>query len=97
MTRTTYETVAKRWKHGWELHIDGIGVTQSRTLLDAETMVRDYLAMLLDISEDSFDVRITPEIGIGAEGEVLELRHADQEPGAARKRAVEQRRGPASR
>jgi hypothetical protein len=32
---------AKRWKRGWELHIDGIGVTQSRNLSGAEQMVRD--------------------------------------------------------
>ncbi len=24
-----YTVNAKRWEHGWELHIDGIGVTQS--------------------------------------------------------------------
>ena len=39
-----YTVTAKRWEHGWELHIDGIGVTQSRLLSDAEAMVRDYLA-----------------------------------------------------
>jgi hypothetical protein len=27
---------ARRWAHGWELHIDGVGVTQSRTLASAE-------------------------------------------------------------
>lgn len=26
---------AKRWAHGWELHIDDVGVTQSHTLRDA--------------------------------------------------------------
>jgi hypothetical protein len=30
---TRYAVTAKRWKHGWELHIDGVGVTQSRTLV----------------------------------------------------------------
>lgn len=29
---STYNEHAKRWKHGWELHIDGVGVTQSRNL-----------------------------------------------------------------
>ena len=32
---STYTVRAKRWKHGWELHIDGVGVTQSRNLADA--------------------------------------------------------------
>jgi hypothetical protein len=38
-----YQVTAKRWERGWELHIDGVGVTQSRTVKDAEAMVRDYL------------------------------------------------------
>ncbi len=40
---STYTVRAKRWKHGWELHIDGVGVTQSRNLDGAEQMVRDYI------------------------------------------------------
>ena len=36
----TYQVRAKRWEHGWELHIEGVGVTQSRTLWDAEDMAR---------------------------------------------------------
>jgi hypothetical protein len=35
--------VAHRWSQGWELHIPDVGVTQSRTMQDAEMMVRDYL------------------------------------------------------
>ncbi|WP_051272010.1 hypothetical protein [Streptomyces sp. AA1529] len=97
VTLTTYETVAKRWKHGWELHIDGVGVTQSRTLLDAEPMVRDYVAMILNAPDDSFDVKVTPEIGAGVDGEILGLRHADEELEAARERAGKQRRKVARR
>ena len=59
----TYHVTAKRWKHGWELHIDGVGVTQSRTLDTAEQMVRDYIETLTgkDVSGDK--VVITPELG----------------------------------
>lgn len=35
---------AVRWDHGWELHIEGFGVTQTRNLAGAEAMVRDYIA-----------------------------------------------------
>jgi hypothetical protein len=97
MTATTYETIAKRWKHGWELHIEGVGVTQSRTLLDAEPMVRDYVALLLDVPEDSFDVKVTPEIGAGVDGELIGLREADLEAEAAQERAAVQRRKVAHR
>ena len=57
---STYTVHAKRWKHGWELHIDGLGVTQSRSLRDAESMARDYIALDTDVRPDSFVVEIVP-------------------------------------
>ena len=59
----TYNVTAKRWKHGWELHIDGVGVTQSRTLDTAEQMVRDYIETLTDKDVSSDKVIITPDLG----------------------------------
>jgi DNA-directed RNA polymerase specialized sigma24 family protein len=95
--KTTYKVTAKRWKHGWELHIDDIGVTQSRTLLDADAMVRDYVAMLLDIPETSFDVEVAPEIGAGVDGEIVSLYEADRAAKRAQERAAEKRRSVAQR
>ena len=60
---TTYVVRAKRWAHGWELHIDGIGVTQSRTLDAAEQMVRDYVETLTDRDMSNATVVIEPELG----------------------------------
>ncbi len=60
---TTYNVTAKRWKHGWELHIDGVGVTQSRTLDTAEQMVRDYIETLTDTDVSAGTVVIVPELG----------------------------------
>jgi len=59
----TYNVTAKRWKHGWELHIDGVGVTQSRTLDTAEQMVRDYIETLTDQDVSGDQVVITPDLG----------------------------------
>lgn len=59
----TYTVRAKRWAHGWELHIDGVGVTQSTTLANAEAMVRDYIATLYDLDEVTDEVTIVPELG----------------------------------
>src|SRR5438067_4186011 len=50
---TTYTVRAKRWAHGWELHIDGEGVTQARSLAAAERQVRDYLSLLHDLDDDA--------------------------------------------
>jgi hypothetical protein len=56
---------AKRWKHGRELHIDGGGVTQSRTLDGAGQMVRDYIETLTDHDTVDDAVVIHPEAGGG--------------------------------
>jgi hypothetical protein len=55
---TTYTVTAKPWAGGWELHIDGVGVTQARRLTEAEGMVRDYIELMCADSPDSFDVVI---------------------------------------
>ncbi len=61
---TTYTVRAKTWAHGWELHIAGVGVTQSRTLANADLMVRDYIATLYDLADaSSLNIVITPELG----------------------------------
>lgn len=54
----TYTVRTKRWTHGWELHVDDVGVTQSRRLADAERQAREYVALMLAVPEDSFNVRL---------------------------------------
>ncbi|HET7386945.1 MAG TPA: antitoxin HicB [Nocardioidaceae bacterium] len=68
-----YQVRAKPWKHGWELHIDGVGVTQSRTLAGAEQMVRDYIATLTDSDPGDADVVISPDLD-GMESQAAEVR-----------------------
>ena len=56
--RRTYLVSPRQWRHGWELHIDGVGVTQARTKDEAERMARDFIALDLDVDPRSFDVTI---------------------------------------
>ena len=70
MDLMAYTVTAKRWEHGWELHIDRIGVTQSRLLSDAEAMVRDYLAADDVPDAETAEVIIRPDLG-GLEDLVL--------------------------
>jgi hypothetical protein len=49
---TTYRVTARRWELGWELHIDGIGVTQAATLASAGHMIRDYVTALTGTDPD---------------------------------------------
>jgi DNA-directed RNA polymerase specialized sigma24 family protein len=73
---TTYAVRAKRWKHDWELHIDGIGFTQSRNLDGAEQMVRDYIETLTDSDTSDDRVVIHPEVGGGLDEAAQSARQA---------------------
>jgi hypothetical protein len=73
---TTYTAHAHRWARGWELHIDGVGVTQSRTLNDAEAMVRDYIALDKGIAAEPFKVEILPQIEGSLDSEAAAVRQA---------------------
>jgi hypothetical protein len=90
--RATYTVVAKRWRHGWELHIEGLGVTQSRNLADAEAMARDYIALDLDVPDDSFDVRVMPEVGDGIDELIKRTRGEIADAARAQSRAAESSR-----
>ena len=88
----TYQVRAKRWTHGWELQIDGVGVTQSRSLREADTMARDYIARDLGLSETSFEVNITPEVGGGLDERTRAAREAVKAADDAQRRAAAQSR-----
>lgn len=95
MTGTTYTVTAKRWEGGWELHIDGIGVTQSRTLANAAQQVSDYIATLTDVAPER--IRVLPDLSSGllAEADMarVDVRAAAeaQEAAARRQREIARR------
>lgn len=94
--RQTFVTRARRWRYGWELEIDGLGVTQSRTLRDADAMIRDYIALDTGLPPDAFDVDLMLDLN-GLERDVdrakAHLKKAEnaQRDAAARSRAVVRR------
>jgi predicted XRE-type DNA-binding protein len=59
---TTYHVTATPWEHGWELDIDGVGVTQSRSLGDAELMIRDLIARRTDTPAGEVEIAIDVDI-----------------------------------
>lgn len=81
---STHSVHARRWAHGWELHIDGVGVTQSRNLDGAEQMVRDYIESLTGRDTSSDEITIKPEVGDGLD----EATQAAREAVTAADRAV---------
>lgn len=88
----TYRVHARRWRHGWELHINGVGVTQCRRLGEAKDMVRDYLALETNEAPESFTIIIEPELGNGLDGELAAVRQEAQEVAVAQRRAAERSR-----
>jgi hypothetical protein len=55
--RPAYTVTVVPWAQGLELHIDGVGVTQTDPgHTDAELMVRECISLTLDVPMDSFDV-----------------------------------------
>ena len=84
---------AKRWAKGWELHIDGHGVTQSKTLADAPQQVVDYLDSLHGLRVSTDDVAVSPELSKELLSEIRRarsnIRKAERELARA---AAEQRR-----
>jgi hypothetical protein len=87
---TTYKVTARRWELGWELHINGIGVTQAATLASAGRMVRDYVAALTgaDPGETAVDYQIELDDELSAEIEAAREAERLQREAAARWRAV---------
>lgn len=83
----SYAVKATRWEGGWELHIDGVAVTQSHTLADAEETVRDYLIGFEVAGAGSAAIEIVPDLG-DLTREVRSAREATQRASRAQKEAA---------
>ena len=76
----TYRVDARRWEHGWELHVEGVGVTQSKSLHSAARIAREYISLVQSISDEStIDVEILPKIDDALGKEVIAARKAVHE------------------
>ena len=73
----TYAVDAKRWEHGWELHVQGVGVTQSKSLHSASRIAREYISLAKGIRDEStIEVEIRPHIDNALGDEVIAARKA---------------------
>lgn len=88
----SYNVRAKRWARGWELHIEGVGVTQSHSLADAEDMATSYITMRTDEAPGTFTIAVIPEIGDGVDQAALEARKAQRKAEEALQSAARQLR-----
>lgn len=60
---SSYTARAVRWDHGWELHVEGMGVTQVRSLDHAERQARDLVESLTDRDASDSPVEILLDFG----------------------------------
>jgi hypothetical protein len=95
------EVAARRWEHGWELHVsDGRGplvVLPVRRLTAAERTVREYLACHGDVGPRSAQVRITVAFGTDLDDEVTAVRAALEDAERTQREAAARSRGLALR
>jgi DNA-directed RNA polymerase specialized sigma24 family protein len=73
---SAYNVQAVKWEHGWELHVQDVGVTQCRTLATAAQQVRDFVATMGDT--DDAEVHLSVAIG-GVEKDVERARRMTAE------------------
>lgn len=56
--QTSYRATVRCWDEGWELHVEGIGVTQVKDLRDARPQARDFIETVMgqEITIDSVEL-----------------------------------------
>lgn len=81
MTRRCYTATARRDGKWWLIQAPEVeaAFTQVKRLDQAEAMIREAIALLLDVPEDSFDVTMVPHLEGEAESLVKELDAARDE------------------
>jgi len=87
----TYYVRAVRAGKYWELHIEGEGVTQTRSLKKAEAMVRDWLATEYDRDFSGAEIVVAPDLG-GYEAAITAARSAVKEAALAQREAANRQR-----
>jgi hypothetical protein len=78
---STYDVRAVPWAEGWELHVDGAGVTQVRTLDKAARQVEDFIETITGKPVNHFSMDIRFSLG-GLEDDVAEARRLVAEAAA---------------
>lgn len=59
----THVARARRWDHGWEIYVDGVGVTQVRILEHAKRQACDLIETMTDERPGEEDVEVRLDMG----------------------------------
>lgn len=85
----TYTARARRWERGWELHIPGVGVTQSHGLADADEMIADYIRIITGAEPGDYEISLTIEVGDDLDDLVRQTRRNLEAAAEAQRAAAE--------
>lgn len=88
----TYRVTAKHWDQGWELHVDGVGVTQVRVLANAEQQACDLIETMTgeEVPATAIDLHLDLD---GVDEYVQDVRRqADEAQAAAQEAAAASRK-----
>ncbi|MQA64202.1 MAG: hypothetical protein GEU86_22725 [Actinophytocola sp.] len=88
----TYQAKAVREDGWWVVHVDGIGVTQGRSVAEARRMAPDLVAAVLDVDVESVEVDVEFDLPCGATEKVREARDATRRAAEVQQEAAEQQR-----
>ena len=88
--RPTYRVRCQPDGKWWFIEVPELrGVfSQARRLRDVEMMARDAISLMLEVQEDSFDLRVEPSLGPALEKRLATMHKARAEADAARARAA---------
>lgn len=73
----TYTATAVPWAQGWELHVDGVGVTQVRVLAKAAQQVRDLIETMTGVDAGAAQIQFNLNLN-GIEKEILDIKQRMQ-------------------
>jgi predicted phage-related endonuclease len=62
VSATKHTATAAREGRWWVVTVEGVGVTQARTLRDAPAAARGLVSAMLDVEESDVDVEVTPSL-----------------------------------
>jgi hypothetical protein len=93
MSRRTFTATCQRSQGWWAIRVPEVrgAFSQARRLQHVERMVRDVVALALEVPPDSFDVRVEvmlPEPSQRALDRAIDLRHEAQQAMASAARAT---------
>jgi hypothetical protein len=83
-----YQVTAKRWEHGWELHVADVGITQAKRLAEAEQMAAEYVSLMTGEPVEDISVVVWHELGHKLDSSIREARTLTREAMEAQREAA---------